>query len=94
MKRVMMFYNKGKLIPRYINPFNILNDVGLSAYRLELLLSLSKVVFYIFMFNRYHRNGDSIIKWDSILLDKNLSYEKEPIAFPNKNTQKLRKKEI
>lgn len=74
MKGVMRFGKKGKLIPHYIGPFEILGMVGHVAYRIALPPNLSRVhpAFYVSMLKNYHMNEDYIIKWDSIVLDKNL----------------------
>ena len=41
MKGVMRFDKKGKLVSRYIGPFEILKKVGIVAYRLALPSSVS-----------------------------------------------------
>ncbi|WMV19809.1 hypothetical protein MTR67_013194 [Solanum verrucosum] len=83
MKGVMIFGKKVKLNPRYIWPFEILECVEPVAYRLALPPNLSGVqpVFQVFILKRYHSYGDYIIKWDSVLVDKDLQYEEEPIAI-------------
>ncbi|WMV59718.1 hypothetical protein MTR67_053103 [Solanum verrucosum] len=96
MKGVMRFSKKGKLSPRYIGPFEILECVGPVAYRLVLPPNLSSVhpVFHVFMLKRYHGDMDYIIKWDTIVLDKDLQYEEEPIAILDRDVRKLRTKKI
>ncbi|KAK4730116.1 hypothetical protein R3W88_023104 [Solanum pinnatisectum] len=96
MKGVMRFGKNGKLSPRYIDPFEVHEYVGPVAYRLALPPNLSGVhpVFYVSMLKRYHGDGDYIIKWDSIVLDKDLQYEEEPIAILDRDVRKLRTKEI
>ena len=46
------------------------------------------------MLNRYHGDGNYIIRWDSVLLDENLSYEEEPVAILDKEVRKVRSREI
>ena len=43
MKGVMRFGKKGKLAPRYIGPFEILERVGMVIYQLALHPSFSQV---------------------------------------------------
>ena len=83
MKGVMRFGKRGKLSPRYIRPFEVLKRVGEVAYELALPPGMSGVhpVFHVSMLKRYHGDGNYIIRWDSVLLDENLSYEKEPVAI-------------
>ena len=52
---VVMFDKRGKLSSRYIGPFEILERVGIVAYRLELPSSLSGVheVFHVSMLWKY-----------------------------------------
>ncbi|WMV46161.1 hypothetical protein MTR67_039546 [Solanum verrucosum] len=71
---VMRFGKKYKLSPQYIGPFKVLECVGPVAYISALPPSLSGVhpVFHVSMLKRYHCDGDYIIKWDSIVLDKDL----------------------
>ena len=96
MKGVMRFGKRGKLSPRYIGPFEVLKRVGEVAYELALPYGLSGVhpVFHVSMLKRYHGDGNYIIRWDSVLLDENLSYEEEPVAILDREVRKLRSREI
>ena len=55
MKGVMRFGKKGKLITRFIGPFEILSRVGEVTYKLALPPSLSTVppVFHVSMLRKY-----------------------------------------
>ena len=55
-KRGMVRFGKrGKQLPRFIRPFEVLERVGIVAYRLALLPSLSDVhkVFHVSMLWKY-----------------------------------------
>ena len=55
MKGVLRFEKKGKLIPRYIGPFEILKKIGEMTYELALPPSLSGVhpVFHVSMLRKF-----------------------------------------
>ena len=66
------------------------------VYELALPPGLSRVhpVFHVSMLKRYHGDGNYIIRWDSVLLDENLSYEEEPVAILDREVRKLRSRYI
>ena len=70
--------------------------MGEVAYELALPPGFSGVhpVFHVSMLKRYHGDGNYIIRWDSVLIDENLSYEEEPVAILDREVRKLRSKEI
>ncbi|XP_055822192.1 uncharacterized protein LOC129890725 [Solanum dulcamara] len=96
IKGVMRFGKKGKLSPRCIGQFKILDCVRPIAYRLALPPNLSGVhsVFHVSMLKKYHGDDDYIIKWDSVLLSKELQYEEELVVILDRDVRKLRTKEI
>ncbi|XP_059289387.1 uncharacterized protein LOC132042896 [Lycium ferocissimum] len=65
------------------------------TYELGLPPGLSGVhpVLHVSMLKRYHGDGSFTIRWDSVLLDENLSYQEEPIAILDREVCKLRSKE-
>ena len=96
MTGVMRFGKKGKLSPRYIGPFEIVERIGEVPYQLAFPPGLLGVhpVFHISMLKKYHQGGAHVIQWDSVLLDQNLNFEKETVTILDKQIRKLRSKEI
>ncbi|GMP34996.1 hypothetical protein CsSME_00027615 [Camellia sinensis var. sinensis] len=65
MKRVMRFGVRGKLSPRFIGPFEVLDRIGEVAYRLTLPPSLVGVhnVFHVLMLRKYIPNPNHVIDY-------------------------------
>lgn len=93
---MIRFGKKGKLSPRFIGSFEILDTYRDMVYTLSLPLHISSVhlVFHIFMLKRYHPNDAHVIWWDYVVLDHDLSSEEKPIAILDMQTRKLRSKHI
>ena len=64
MRGIMRFGKKGKLSPRYIGPFEILERIGPVAYRLALPPSITGVhdVFHVSMLHKYVQDPSHIIQ--------------------------------
>jgi len=94
MKGVMKFGKKGKLSPKSIEPFEILDRVGEVAYRLALPPRLSSVhpVFHVSMIRKYHDDPSHMLDFSSVQLDKDLTYEKESVAILDRQVRQLRSK--
>ena len=96
MKGVMRFRKKGKLTPRYIGPFEILDRVGNVSYRLALPPNFGHVhpMFHISMLRKYVPHPSHILQTQEIEVDKDLSYEEVPVAIVDRQIRKLRNKEM
>ena len=62
-RRVVRFGKRGKLSPRYIGPFEVLERVGTMAYWLALSHSLSSIhaVFHVSMLREYTPNPTHVV---------------------------------
>jgi hypothetical protein len=81
MKGVTCFGVKGKLAPRYIGPFLILERYGPVVYRLQLPETLSTVhnVFHVSQLKKCLRVPDRTIKVTDVVLEPDLTYSEHPI---------------
>ncbi|XP_042449011.1 uncharacterized protein LOC122033929 [Zingiber officinale] len=96
MKGVLRFSKKGKLCPRYIGPFEVLERIGTQAYWLALPLSLSGVhnVFHISMLRGYIPNPSHVIGHTTVQWTPDLSYEEVPKQILDRQVRKLSNKEV
>ena len=80
-KGVLPFGKNGKLNPRYIGPYEVIERVGPVAYRLALPSKLSQIhdVFHMSMLKRYRSDPSHILQAQPLELKNDLSYEEEPI---------------
>ena len=92
MKGVRRFGIKGKLSPRYVGPFEILERIGVVAYRLALPPSLDKVhnVFHVSMLRKYISDPDQIVELQPLQFEKDLSYAEHPIKILDVQERQLR----
>ncbi|XP_049382858.1 uncharacterized protein LOC125847237 [Solanum stenotomum] len=96
MKGVMRFGKKGKLSPRYIGPYKIIQRVGQVAYELELPQELSAVhsVFHVLMLQKCIGDPFYITPIEDVQVTGDLAYEEVPIAILDHQVKKLRNKEM
>ena len=95
-KKVLRFGKKGKLSPRFIGPYEIVERIGPVAYRLALPVELEKIhdVFHVSMLRRYRSDPSHIIEPEQIELRSDLSYEEEPVQILDREVKRLRTKEV
>ena len=74
-KGVLRFGRKGKLSPRYVGPYEILERLGLAAYNLVLPMEMSKIhnVFHVSVLRKYILNPTHVLEVQSIELKEDLS---------------------
>ncbi|KAL4021044.1 hypothetical protein IC575_019833 [Cucumis melo] len=83
IKGVLIFKKKGKLSPRFVGPFEILERIGPVAYRLALPPSFSTVhdVFHVSMLRKYVIDPTHVVNYEPLQINENLSYEEQPVEI-------------
>ncbi|KAL0561626.1 hypothetical protein IC582_002066 [Cucumis melo] len=96
MRGVLRFERRGKLSPRFVGPFEILERIGPVAYRLALPPSLSTVhdVFHVSMLRKYVPDPSHVVDYEPLEIDENLSYTEQPVEVLAREMKTLRNKEI
>ncbi|XP_073067223.1 uncharacterized protein [Primulina eburnea] len=100
MRGVVRFSKVGKLNPRYVGPFEILEIVGTLACRLELPPSVSRIhnVFHVSQLRKYIPDPSHVLELEPLLIEGNLGeelkYEEVPIRIVDTKEQVLRRRII
>jgi hypothetical protein len=95
-KGVSCFGVKGKLAPRYIGPFLIIEQCGPVAYRLQLPETLSAVrnVFHVSQLKKCLRDPDGTIEVMDVTLEPDLTYSKHPIRVLDEKDRVTRRRTL
>ena len=93
---VVRFGKRGKLSPRFIGPFEILERVGTVAYRLALPPNMTGVheVFHVSMLRRYTPDPAHVVDWGEIEVDTDGTFEEGPVCIIDSRDQVLRRKTV
>ena len=93
---VVRFGKRGKLSPRFIRPFEILERVGTVAYLLAVPPSMSGVheVFHVSMLWRYTPDPAHVVDWGKIEVDTDGTFEEGPVCIMDSRDQVLRCKTV
>ncbi|GJU17737.1 hypothetical protein Tco_1145703 [Tanacetum coccineum] len=94
--KAMLIYGKGKLAPRYVGPFEILERIGLVSYRLMLPEELNSVhdTFHVSNLKKCLADANLHVPLDEIKVDKTLSFVEEPIEIMDREIKKLKRRKI
>jgi hypothetical protein len=96
MKGVTRFGVKGKLTPRYVGPFLVLERCGHVAYKVLLPESLSAVhnVFHVSQLKKCLRVPEQVVDVSDVNLEHDLTYSKYPIRVLDQKDRVTRRKII
>ncbi|GJU47183.1 putative reverse transcriptase domain-containing protein [Tanacetum coccineum] len=93
---VIHFGKRGKLSPRYVRPFKIIDRVGPVAYKLELPRELQGIhnTFHVSNLKKCLADENLIIPLEEIQLDGKLHFIEEPVEIMDREVKKLKQSHI
>nr|GEU61883.1 putative reverse transcriptase domain-containing protein [Tanacetum cinerariifolium] len=95
-KGVVRFGKKGKLAPRFVRPFDIIERVGHVAYQLDLPVELNDVhdTFYVSNLKKCLADSTLQVPLDEIRVDAKLNFMEEPVEILDREFKKLKRSRI
>ncbi|GJY70304.1 putative reverse transcriptase domain-containing protein [Tanacetum coccineum] len=92
-KGVVRFGKRGKLNPRYVGPFKVLEKVGEVSYKLELPEELSRAhnIFHVSNLKKCHADEPLAVPLDGLHLDDNLYFVEEPLEIVGSEVKRLKR---
>ena len=82
-RKILRFGKKGKLSPRFISPYEILERIGPVANRLALPPKLAKLhdVFHVSMLRKYRSDELHILLVQEVQVQHDFSHDEDPKAI-------------
>nr|GEU71858.1 putative reverse transcriptase domain-containing protein [Tanacetum cinerariifolium] len=91
-KGVVRFGKQGKLNPRYVGPFKVLDKVRTVAYKLKLPQELSRVhnTFHLFNLKKCHADEPLVVQLDGLDFNDKLQFLEEPVEIVDREVKRLK----
>ena len=95
-RKILRFGKIGKLSPRFIEPYEILERIGPVAYRLALPPKLAKLhnVFHVSILRKYRYDESHILPVQYIQVQSAFTFDGEPKAILDSEVKQLRNKQV
>ncbi|GJU32099.1 reverse transcriptase domain-containing protein [Tanacetum coccineum] len=91
-KGVVRFGKRGKLNPRYVRPFKVLEKVRAVSYKLELPQELNRVhnTFHVSNLNKCYADEQLAVPLDGLHIDDKLHFVEEPAEIMDREVKRLK----
>nr|GEU58650.1 putative reverse transcriptase domain-containing protein [Tanacetum cinerariifolium] len=91
-KGVVRFGKRGKLNPRYVGPFKVLEEIRKVSYKLELPEELSRVhnTFHVSNLKKGHADEPLAVPLDGLHFDDRLHFVGEPVEIMDREVKQLK----
>ncbi|GJW72205.1 reverse transcriptase domain-containing protein [Tanacetum coccineum] len=92
----LRFGKRGKLNPRYVGPFKVLEKVGSVSYKLELPQELSRVhnTFHVSNLKKCYSDEPLAVPLEGLHVDDKLRFVEEPVEIMDREVQQLKQSRI
>nr|GEY57937.1 putative reverse transcriptase domain-containing protein [Tanacetum cinerariifolium] len=94
--RVVCFGKRGKLNPRYVGPFKVLEKIIKVAYKLEIPEELGRVhnMFYVSNLKKCHADEPLAVPLDGLHFDDKLHFVEEPVEIMDREVKQLKRIQV
>nr|GEW78363.1 putative reverse transcriptase domain-containing protein [Tanacetum cinerariifolium] len=95
-KGVVRFGKQGKINPKYVRPFKLLEKVGSVAYKLESPQELSRVhnTFHVSKLKKCYADEPLAVSLDRLHFDDKLLFMEDPIEIMDREVKRLKQSRI
>ncbi|KAC9696434.1 hypothetical protein E3N88_45379 [Mikania micrantha] len=95
-KGVIRFGKKGKLAPRYVGPFKVLERIGKVAYKLDLPQELSNIhpTFHVSNLKKCLADDTIHVPLDDVCIDKSMKIIEKPVEIMDRHVKQLKRSRI
>nr|GFD12957.1 putative reverse transcriptase domain-containing protein [Tanacetum cinerariifolium] len=95
-KGVVRFGKRGKLNPRFVGPFKVLERIGDVAYKLDLPKELSRVynTLHVSNLKKCHADEPLAVPLDGLHLDDKFHFVKKSVEIVDREAKQLKRSRI